>query len=167
MVRIDHCFVCSGPVYPGHGITFVRNDSKVFKFCRSKCHKSFKLKRNPRKIKWTKSYRKSRGKEMAVDSTFDFEKRRNRPVKYDRDLMMQTLEAMKKVEKIRTAREERFYRRRMRDVKQLEKTRARKEIVQNIDLVAPAASKQRQTTNVVEKAQSKLDKAKSAAMDVQ
>lgn len=39
-------------------------------------------KRNPRKTAWTKAYRKARGKEMTVDTTFDFEKRRNRPVKY-------------------------------------------------------------------------------------
>ncbi len=93
---------------------------------------------------------------MAVDSTFDFEKRRNRPVKYDRDLMAQTVTAMQRISEIRQAREDRFYQLRRKNVKQLEKVRARREIVQGIDLVAPAASKQRQTTNVLEKAQAKL-----------
>lgn len=93
-MRVEHCYFCSAPSYPGRGIVFVRNDSKVFRFCKSKCHKNFKMKRNPRKVRWTKAFRKAAGKEMTVDATLEFEKRRNVPVRYDRDLVTATLSAM-------------------------------------------------------------------------
>lgn len=47
--------------------------------------KAFKKKKNPRKVKWTKAYRKVAGKELAVDPSFEFERRRNIPMKYDRE----------------------------------------------------------------------------------
>ncbi|KAG0683699.1 ATPase-activating ribosome biosynthesis protein [Pichia californica] len=117
-MRIYSCHFCSSPVYPGHGITFVRNDAKEFKFCRSKCHKNFKQRRNPRKLKWTKAFRKAAGKELAVDSTLTFAKRRNVPVRYNRDLVETTLNAMSRIEEIRQRRERAFYKNRMRGNKE-------------------------------------------------
>eukprot|EP01087_Luapelamoeba_hula_P008437 TRINITY_DN20_c4_g1_i1.p1 TRINITY_DN20_c4_g1~~TRINITY_DN20_c4_g1_i1.p1 ORF type:complete len:169 (+),score=40.60 TRINITY_DN20_c4_g1_i1:157-663(+) len=116
-MRIEKCWFCGGPVYPGHGISFVRNDSKTFRFCRSKCHKNFKMKRNPRKVRWTKAFRRTSGREMIVDTTLEFEKKRNRPIKYDRDLMVATVSAMKKISEIKDKRNKDFYRQRMHSKK--------------------------------------------------
>ena len=137
-MRLEKCYFCSSTVYPGHGSAFVRNDGKCFRFCRSKCIKNFKMKRNPRKLRWTKAFRKSAGKEMAVDSTFEFEKRRNVPVRYDRELMQKTVLAMKRVEEIRRKREKAFYVQRIEKGRAVERVELAKEVAKSADLlVAP------------------------------
>ena len=163
-MRIEKCYFCSSPCYPGHGMVFVRNDSKQFRFCRSKCHRNFNKKRNPRKVAWTKAYRKTRGKEMAVDKTFDFEKRRNRPVKYDRDLMGKTILALKKVESIQSAREQRHFDNRMNDAKSEKKAQVRVEIEKSIELLAPAvANRSEVMRNVVDSAKQRIAARKKSA----
>jgi large subunit ribosomal protein L24e len=137
-MRIEHCFFCSGPQYPGHGVTFVRNDSKVFRFCRPKCHRAFLKKRNPRKTKWTKAFRRSSGKEMRVDATYEFEKRRDAPVKYDRELVGATIRAIRRVSEIRSAREERHWKRRMAATRVAAVAAEKVEIAEGVALVAPA-----------------------------
>lgn len=124
----------------------------MFNFCRSKCHRNFNKKRNPRKTRWTKAYRKAAGKEMVVDATFDFEKRRNRPVKYDRELVGKTIQAMHKLRSIQSRREEVFYQTRMREAKMKEKAALQVEVRESIELLAPAAaSREKALLNVREK----------------
>ena len=134
-MRIYQCHFCSSPCYPGHGIMFVRNDAKEFRFCRSKCHKSFKQRRNPRKLKWTKAFRKAAGKELAVDSTLTFAQRRNVPVRYNRELVATTLKAMARIEEIRTRRERAFYKNRMKGNKERDFLRDKKLAESNPELL--------------------------------
>ncbi|KAM6350886.1 putative ribosome biogenesis protein RLP24 isoform 1-T1 [Alca torda] len=139
-MRIEKCYICSGPIYPGHGVMFVRNDCKIFRFCKSKCHRNFKKKRNPRKMRWTKAFRKAAGKELTVDNSFEFEKRRNEPVKYQRELWNKTVDAMKRVEEIKQKRQARFIMNRLKKSKELQKAEDIKEVKQNIHLLrAPHA----------------------------
>ncbi|BEJ15570.1 hypothetical protein CspHIS471_0501750 [Cutaneotrichosporon sp. HIS471] len=136
-MRLEPCYFCSVTVYPGHGTLFVRNDAKTFRFCSSKCHKNFKMKRNPRKVRWTKSFRRSNGKEMVVDSTYEFEKRRNVPVRYDRELVASTLEAMKRVQEIKSKREKAFWKNRMSGNKARTLREKAADIEKHIELVQP------------------------------
>ncbi|XP_071717142.1 probable ribosome biogenesis protein RLP24 [Rutidosis leptorrhynchoides] len=134
-MRLEKCWFCSSTVYPGHGIQFVRNDAKIFRFCRSKCHKNFKMKRNPRKVKWTKSYRRLHGKDMTQDSTFEFERKRNRPERYDRNRIETTLNVIKTIDKIRSRREEKHHKNRMMGKRAKQMREARKEHDQQIHLI--------------------------------
>ena len=55
MVRIYACSFCGKEIEPGTGMTQVIRDS-VHRFCSRKCRRSVEMKRDPRKLKWTKSY---------------------------------------------------------------------------------------------------------------
>uniref|UniRef100_A0A5S6QF53 Probable ribosome biogenesis protein RLP24 n=1 Tax=Trichuris muris TaxID=70415 RepID=A0A5S6QF53_TRIMR len=139
-MRLEKCYFCSSTIYPGHGICFVRNDCRIFRFCRSKCHKNFKLKRNPRKVRWTKASRKFRGKELTDDPTFEFEKKRNQMVRYDRNLWNQEIDAMKRVLELRQKRENLFIKNRLKKGVQLRKSAAIENVHKNIALLkSPAA----------------------------
>jgi large subunit ribosomal protein L24e len=143
-MRLDKCWFCSGTIYPGHGITFVRNDATQFKFCRSKCHRNFKLKRNPRKVKWTKAYRKLAGKELVEDATFELERKKNRPIKYNREVVAKTIKAIDRIAEIRVKRAERFHERRMQRAKQLEKKAEKVELEKEIHLIKAPVLLQKQ-----------------------
>lgn len=136
-MRIERCYFCSSPIYPGHGMIFVRNDAKVFRFCRSKCRRLFQRKRNPRKIRWTKAFRRTHGKEMAMDSTFEFEKRRNRPERYNRDVLARTLSIMRRVQEVREAREKRFWQQRRLASRELRHKQAQLEVERSADFITP------------------------------
>jgi len=141
-MRIERCYFCGHSIYPGHGINFVRNDSKLFRFCGSKCHKNFKMKRNPRKLKWTKAFRITKGKDLVVDKSFEFEKKRNRPDKYDREVMATTITAIKKIEQIKHRRQSDFIKKRLSVRKKVENLDAVKDLEKNINLVkAPSTIK--------------------------
>lgn len=58
------CSFCGINIERGTGKIFAKNDGTILYFCSNKCEKNlFKLKRNPRKIKWTEAHRKLKGKQ--------------------------------------------------------------------------------------------------------
>ena len=46
---------------------------------------------------------------LHQDATFEFERKRNRPERYDRNVVASAVKAMKKIEEIRLKREEKFW----------------------------------------------------------
>src|SRR5271156_198532 len=107
----------------------------LYTMCMTKVSAQFKMKRNPRKLKWAKAFRKSAGKEMVVDSTLTFAARRNVPIRYNRDLVATTLKAMQRVSEIRQKRERVFYKKRMEGNKEREKAANRKLVAENEHLL--------------------------------
>lgn len=57
LLSIRKCSFCGKDVIPGTGIQIVRNDGSVLYFCSNKCRlNQLKLKRDPRKLKWTSKH---------------------------------------------------------------------------------------------------------------
>lgn len=111
-------------------------------------------KKNPRKFRWTKAFRAAMGKDLVVDNVYDFETRRNRPVKYDRDLVATTLRTMRLIDEIRMKREEAHWERRMQTASYIE-TRAKLfDIAQNIDLYTKVPEVQR---DAVQRAEAEIE----------
>mmetsp|Transcript_11140 Transcript_11140/g.16822 ORF Transcript_11140/g.16822 Transcript_11140/m.16822 type:complete len:195 (-) Transcript_11140:34-618(-) len=137
-MRIEKCSFCSCSVYPGHGQMFVRNDCKVFRFCRSKCKKNFGLKRNPLRVKWTKAYRRARNKELTVDATLVFESKKNIPVRYNRLVSKVTVDAMKKISGIREARKEAHWRARRDEQHEFLENQEVRKLQRNLALIEDA-----------------------------
>ena len=59
MLVVKKCSFCGQDLKRGYGVMFVKNDGSIQYFCSSKCKKSaLKLKRDPRRLKWTSHYKK-------------------------------------------------------------------------------------------------------------
>lgn len=80
------------------------------------------------------------GKELAIDPAFEFEKRRNEPIKYNREMWNKAVEAMKKVNKIKDKRQGAYIMQRLRKGRELEEERDIKEVQRDLSLIkSPAA----------------------------
>ena len=67
VVKTDTCSFSGLRIYPGHGIFFVRGDSKGFKFINHKTRSLFTQRLNPRKLAWTVVYRRMHKKGTLED----------------------------------------------------------------------------------------------------
>jgi large subunit ribosomal protein L24e len=118
-----------------------------FRFCRSKCKAAFNKKKNPRKTRWTKTYRKINAKELTVDPSFEFEKKRNVPVKYDRELWTKTIASIKKINEIRERREKHYVMERLRKGTQREIHNDIRNVQKNLSLIrAPEGIRKKDKT---------------------
>jgi len=58
----EKCSFCGETIERGTGKFLVRKDGNLQWFCSSKCEKNTKLGRSPIKTRWTRTYRKFKGK---------------------------------------------------------------------------------------------------------
>lgn len=96
---------------------------------------------------------------MAIDPSFEFEKRRNVPLIYNREKWVKTVDAMKKIESIRQRRTNTHIMQRLRKGRELETERDIKEVQRDMALIkSPAAGlKQRKLLEEEEEKQDQSD----------
>lgn len=101
---------------------------------------AFKKRKNPRKTRWTKAFRKTAGKELTVDPSLEFEKRRAQPMKYSRELWTKTVDAMERINAIKERRTGQFVMERLRKGRTVEIEMDVKDVQKNMSLIrSPAA----------------------------
>ena len=54
------CSFCGNKLPAGKGKMFVTNANRVYYFCSRKCERNWEMGRNPKKIKWTATFRESK-----------------------------------------------------------------------------------------------------------
>ena len=60
MIGRRTCSFCGNEIEPGTGKMYIKKDGTLFFFCSNKCQKNLlKLKRVPRRVKWTRHYVKT------------------------------------------------------------------------------------------------------------
>jgi len=91
-MKVGLCAFSGFKIYPGHGIKYVRGDSKHFTFVDPKNEALFLGRKNPRKIRWTQVYRRLHKKGIVEETT---RKRTRKTQKLQRAIVGATLEAIK------------------------------------------------------------------------
>jgi large subunit ribosomal protein L24e len=55
------CSFCGKEIPKGRGLLFVKKTGEFFYFCSRKCKRSFEMKRNPLRTKWTQRFKEKKG----------------------------------------------------------------------------------------------------------
>merc|ERR1712059_192054 len=80
-MKVQLCAFSGFKIYPGHGITVVKQDGRAYVFINGKSEKAHAMKRNPRKINWTVLYRRKHKKGLQEETS---KKRTRRTQKFQR-----------------------------------------------------------------------------------
>jgi len=92
VMKVEICNFSGLKIHPGHGIRYVRSDNKIYTFIDSKCKRSFLMKRNARKIRWTQMWRRLHKKGQTETTT---KKKGRKAQKFQRAIVGASLEVIK------------------------------------------------------------------------
>jgi len=91
-MKTEICNFSGLKIHPGHGIRYIKGDSKIIILIDSKCKRSYLMKRNPRKIRWTQVWRRLHKKGQTEALT---KKKGRKTQKFQRAIVGASLEVIK------------------------------------------------------------------------
>ena len=92
-----------------------------------------------------------------MDTTLEFERKRNVPVKYSRDLIRKTLSAMKQIQTIKERREKAFWEKRMRARVEVETASGVKTLQRGLNRITDVTKKEAARVQIEEAATRKQE----------
>merc|ERR1712078_327968 len=69
VIKTETCRFSGLRIYPGRAVKFVRTDTQIFTFLKSKCRTLFNQRKKPAKLAWTSLYRKQHKKDLTSETT--------------------------------------------------------------------------------------------------
>merc|ERR1711981_471219 len=69
VIKTETCRFSGLRIYPGRAVKFVRTDTQIFTFLKSKCRTLFNQRKKPAKLAWTTLYRKQHKKDQTTEAT--------------------------------------------------------------------------------------------------
>ncbi|KAI8066697.1 ribosomal protein L24e-domain-containing protein [Gongronella butleri] len=91
-MKLEICSFSGFKIYPAKGKTYVRIDSRTFRFINGKAESYFLQRLNPRKIRWTTIYRRLNKKGITEEVA---KKRSRKNVKHERAIAGTSWEAIR------------------------------------------------------------------------
>ncbi|KXS15718.1 hypothetical protein M427DRAFT_111771 [Gonapodya prolifera JEL478] len=91
-MKVELCNFSGYKIHPGHGKIYVRTDNRSYRFINGKSESYFLQKLKPSKLDWTVVFRRLHKKGITEETT---KKRVKRTVKYQRDIVGASLEAIR------------------------------------------------------------------------
>merc|ERR1712010_126042 len=67
VIKTETCRFSGLRIYPGRAVKFVRGDTQIFTFLKSKCLTLFNQRKKPAKLAWTTLYRKQHKKDQTTE----------------------------------------------------------------------------------------------------
>ena len=69
VIKTQRCFYTEMPIYPGHGLRFVRRDGKLLAFLNAKSRSMYDQRIKAQRLKWTQAYRRKVKKLTNITSS--------------------------------------------------------------------------------------------------